>query len=61
MLCRSKVLLETVRNMKHLPKLSRLIKLSVLPYKSPLQPYVAYVTTFIVFLIIFFSGKCAIF
>lgn len=27
-----------------------------LPYKSPLQPYVAWITGFIVFLIIFFSG-----
>jgi len=29
---------------------------TVLPYRSPFQPYVAYITTFIVFLIILFSG-----
>lgn len=33
----------------------------VLPYKSPLQPYVAYMTTLIVFLIIFFSGYAVFF
>ncbi len=29
----------------------------MLPYKSPMQPYVAYATTFTVSLVIFFSGK----
>lgn len=33
----------------------------VLPYKSPLQPYVAYVTTFIIFLVILFSGFAVFF
>ncbi|KAH6667596.1 amino acid permease [Halenospora varia] len=37
------------------------ISREALPYKSPLQPYVAYVTTLIVFLIIFFSGYAVFF
>ncbi|KAH8654448.1 amino acid permease/ SLC12A domain-containing protein [Tricladium varicosporioides] len=37
------------------------ISRDALPYKSPLQPYVAYATTLVVFLVIFFSGYAVFF
>lgn len=59
MLCRSKVSQETVSLMLWSQKL--VLIFVVLPYKSPLQPYVAYATTLIIFLVVFFSGYAVFF